>query len=168
MNRLNHRWVLSPQFLASSLPPRLGVESSGKLLFLWKGILSLGWTGRNNNETINGSSGQVVYFESRNRELKMGTGTPKDKDEVNRRDVWECDGWVCVFEVIDSSSRFELVRKSSTLVRVLTTFCFQVCWEHRAVWWKTKNLRWGMYTPRIHWVTRGTGTPKDRDEVNRR
>jgi hypothetical protein len=22
--------------------------------------------------------------------------------------------------------------------------------------------------PRIHWVSRGTGTPKDRDEVNRR
>jgi hypothetical protein len=46
-----------------------------------------GWTGRNNRETIHGSSGQVVYFESRNRELKTGTGTPKDKDEVNRRDV---------------------------------------------------------------------------------
>ena len=21
-----------------------------------------------------------------------GTGTPKDRDEVNRREVWECDG----------------------------------------------------------------------------
>jgi hypothetical protein len=25
-----------------------------------------------------------------------------------------------------------------------------------------------MYMPRIHWVARGTGIPKDRDEVNRR
>jgi hypothetical protein len=25
-----------------------------------------------------------------------------------------------------------------------------------------------MYAPRIHWVARGTGTPTDRDEVNRR
>ncbi len=25
-----------------------------------------------------------------------------------------------------------------------------------------------MYASRIHWVDRGTGTPKDRDEVNRR
>jgi hypothetical protein len=25
-----------------------------------------------------------------------------------------------------------------------------------------------IYTSRIHWVPRGTGTPKDRDEVNRR
>jgi hypothetical protein len=24
-----------------------------------------------------------------------------------------------------------------------------------------------MYTPRIHWVARGTGTPKNRDEVKR-
>jgi hypothetical protein len=23
-----------------------------------------------------------------------GTGTPKDRDEVKRREVWECDGWV--------------------------------------------------------------------------
>jgi hypothetical protein len=25
----------------------------------------------------------------------------------------------------------------------------------------------GIYTPRLNWVVRGTGTPKDRDEVNR-
>jgi hypothetical protein len=34
-----------------------------------------------------------------------------------------------------------------------------------SVWWKTKNWRWGIYTSRIHLVARGTGTPKDRDEV---
>ncbi len=37
-----------------------------------------------------------------------------------------------------------------------------------SVWWKTKNERWGIYTSPIHWVVRGTGTPKDKDEVNRR
>ena len=37
-----------------------------------------------------------------------------------------------------------------------------------SVWWKTKNYSWGIYMPRIHSVGRGTGTPKDRDEVNRR
>ena len=26
----------------------------------------------------------------------------------------------------------------------------------------------GIYTSHIHWVARGTGTPKNRDEVNRR
>jgi hypothetical protein len=37
-----------------------------------------------------------------------------------------------------------------------------------SVWWKTKISRWGIYTSHIHWVVRGTGTNKDRDEVNRR
>ncbi len=35
-------------------------------------------------------------------------------------------------------------------------------------WWKTINERWGIYAPHIHWVARGTGTPKDRDDVSRR
>jgi hypothetical protein len=26
----------------------------------------------------------------------------------------------------------------------------------------------GIYIPHIHWVTRGTGTPKDKDEVDKR
>ncbi len=33
---------------------------------------------------------------------------------------------------------------------------------------KDKNEISEIYTSRIHWVVRGTGTPKDRDEVNRR
>jgi hypothetical protein len=41
-----------------------------------------------------------------------GTGTPKDKDEVNRREVCECDGWVCVCETIDTSSIFRVIRKA--------------------------------------------------------
>ena len=36
------------------------------------------------------------------------------------------------------------------------------------MWWKTKNKRWKIFTPHIHWVTWRTATPKDRDEVNRR
>ncbi len=35
-------------------------------------------------------------------------------------------------------------------------------------WWKTRNERWWIYMSDIHWVDRGTGIPKDRDEVNRR
>jgi hypothetical protein len=33
---------------------------------------------------------------------------------------------------------------------------------------KTKRYSWGIYTSRIHRVVWGTGTPKDRDEVDRR
>ncbi len=37
-----------------------------------------------------------------------------------------------------------------------------------SVWWKTKSEIWGIYTSHIHWVTWGTGTPNDKDEVNKR
>jgi hypothetical protein len=44
---------------------------------------------------------------NRQRErVPRGTGTPKDTDEINRREVYECDGWVCVLEVINVPSRF--------------------------------------------------------------
>ena len=33
---------------------------------------------------------------------------------------------------------------------------------------KDYKLKLGSYTTHIHWVDRGTGTPKDRDDVNRR
>ena len=29
-----------------------------------------------------------------------GTGTPKDNDEVNKREVCECDGWVCDLDMM--------------------------------------------------------------------
>jgi hypothetical protein len=36
-----------------------------------------------------------------------------------------------------------------------------------SVRWKTKKKSWGIYTSHLHWVDRGTGTPKDKDEVCR-
>ena len=33
---------------------------------------------------------------------------------------------------------------------------------------KDYKLKLGSYSSHIHWVDRGTGTPKDRDEVNKR
>ncbi len=55
-----------------------------------------------------------------------GTGTPKDRDGVNRRDVCECEGWVSVLEVIGTPSILSVIRKVATLVRVLPTFTFRV------------------------------------------
>ena len=52
-----------------------------------------------------------------------GIGTPKDRDEVNRRDVCECDGLVCVLEVIGSPSIFKLIRTTADVTRVRTP-CF--------------------------------------------
>ncbi len=54
----------------------------------------------------------VVYYKNSNwgiytshrHWVVWGTGTTIDKDEVNRRDVCECDGWVCVLETIGAPS----------------------------------------------------------------
>jgi hypothetical protein len=32
---------------------------------------------------------------------------------------------------------------------------------------KDQQLKSGIYIPRMHWVVRGTGTPEDKDEVNK-
>ena len=52
----------------------------------------------------------------------LGTGTPKDRDEVNRRDVCEWDGLVCVLDVIGVPSILRLTRKAAALARLLPTF----------------------------------------------
>ena len=62
--------------------------------------------------------------------VPRGTGTPKDKDEVNRRDVYECDTSPITLthfthhflEVIGSPSMIRLTRKTAALVRGLPTF----------------------------------------------
>ena len=38
-----------------------------------------------------------------------GTGTPNDEDEVNKRDVSECDGCVCDLEGKESPSIFNVI-----------------------------------------------------------
>jgi hypothetical protein len=50
-----------------------------------------------------------------------GTGRPKDKDEVKRREVWECEGWVWDLDVIDDPSMLRLIRKVETLGRIFPT-----------------------------------------------
>ena len=50
-----------------------------------------------------------------------GTGSPKDRDEVKRREVWECEGWVCDLEAIGAPSMFRLIRRAASLARVCPT-----------------------------------------------
>ncbi len=47
--------------------------------------------------------------------VDRGTGTPKDKDDVNSRDVHECDGWLCVLEMMDTPSKLRVINKESLL-----------------------------------------------------
>ncbi len=84
--------------------------------------------------------------------VARGTGTPKNRDEVNKREVCECDGWVfdvCLLWINEARDK----EKTDILVSVR---------------WKTWNQKWGIYTSLRHWVGRGTRTPKDKDEVKRR
>ncbi len=49
--------------------------------------------------------------------VDRGTGIPKDRDEVNRREVYECDGGVCDLDVMDTPSKLRVIRKTVTLPR---------------------------------------------------
>ena len=53
--------------------------------------------------------------------VDRGTGTPKDKDEVNRQEVCECDGCVCDLDVMDVPSTLSVIRKDVVLTRVSPT-----------------------------------------------
>jgi hypothetical protein len=67
-----------------------------------------------------------------------GTGTPKDRDEVKWREVWECEGWVCDLECIGCPSIFKLIRSAPSLVRMYHTLdliCEEnVTWKKRSSW----------------------------------
>ena len=56
--------------------------------------------------------------------VTRGTGTPNDKDEVNKREVCECDGWVCDLEVIGAPLMFNVIRSTAVLTRMLVTLDF--------------------------------------------
>jgi hypothetical protein len=67
-------------------------------------------------------------------------------DEIDR-DVFECDGWVCVLEVIVVPSMLGLTRKATSLTRVLSIlFCN---WEENTERWKCTSPRscYGRWTP---------------------
>ena len=57
-------------------------------------------------------------YTSRIHWVVRGNGTPKDRDEVHRREVCEYDGWVCDLEVIGAPSRLRLIRKAAALARI--------------------------------------------------
>ena len=56
-----------------------------------------------------------IYYVAR------GTGTPKKRDDVKSREVWECDGWVYDLEVIGAPSIFKFTRKTAALSRMFPT-----------------------------------------------
>ena len=65
------------------------------------------------------------------------TGTPKDRDEVNRREDCEFDGWVCDLNVIGAPSNLSVIRRAAALVRMFPTRDLSI--EEKVVRWKWKN-----------------------------
>ncbi len=47
--------------------------------------------------------------------MTRGTGTPKDRDEVNKREVCECDGLVFDLEPTGDPSFFNYIRSADIL-----------------------------------------------------
>ncbi len=69
------------------------------------------------------------------------TGTPKDRDEINRREVCECDGCVCVLEEVGIPQRLRFTRKTTDLVRMFPILDFR--WEEN-----TARRKWN--SPLLH------------------
>jgi hypothetical protein len=67
---------------------------------------------------------------------------------------------LCVCSSMLSCELLSVVRRTRTVLPIRTRSAVGVMKDYK--------LKLGSYTPRIHWVGRGTGTPKDRDEVNNR
>ena len=65
--------------------------------------------------------------------FERGTGTPKDKDEFNKREYCECDGWVCDLDMTGEPSIFKMKRRDEDLVKLLTVF---------ALTWLANGTRW--------------------------
>jgi hypothetical protein len=53
--------------------------------------------------------------------VSRGTGIPKDRYEVNRREVCECDGLVCDLDMMGVPSKLSVIRKTAVLQRVRPT-----------------------------------------------
>ncbi len=69
-----------------------------------------------------------------------GTGTPKDKDEVNTREVCECEGWVWDLDAIGAPSRLRTTRQAAALARARPTLLFKPVEKAERRKWKNPPL----------------------------
>ncbi len=68
--------------------------------------------------------------------------TPQDRDEVNRRKVCTCDGWVWDRDSKGVPSTFKVIRSVVSLTRILTTF--DLTWEEK---WNWSLVEYTIWTP---------------------
>ena len=78
-----------------------------------------------------------------------GTGTPKDRDEVNKRDTCEWDGWVCERDVMGAPSIFKLTRRAADLAKLLPIFDLSCPRETTRLKWKVPRFDCARWTPEV-------------------
>jgi len=105
-----------------------------------------------------------------------GTGTPKDKDVVNRQEVCEWEGWVWDLDAVGAPSMLRLIRKGADLTsRVPGSSHKRVSLGKGKNGWKTKRVLrngrewsnlWGLFAscrmwlfwhPYVQWMVWGQG-----------
>jgi hypothetical protein len=89
--------------------------------YIW---VSVWWKTKNSNWGIYVSHMDWVVW---------GIGTPNNRDEFNRREFCECDGWVCDLDTTGTPSTFKIICIVVTLVRIFPHLDFG--WEENTTWW---------------------------------
>jgi hypothetical protein len=74
---------------------------------------------------------------------------PKDRDEVNKQGVFECDGWVCDRDTIGVPSIFIVIRSVAALGRMLTTLPLTCVENVERQKWKSPLVEYGRWTPEV-------------------
>jgi hypothetical protein len=118
----------------------------------------LGWTWRKKNE----GRGQKWYGTSRTNEPWYGSGIKGRDDSSNRIGMMLSNP----LEMLDLDVYLQVDLNLCVYIYSCLLFIDKARAKDKTyIWvsvrWKTKNWSWGIYAPRIHWVARGTGTPKD-------
>ena len=77
----------------------------------------------------------------------FGTGKPKDRDEVNKWDSCEWDGWVCERDVIGAPSIFKLTHRAAALDKLLPIFALSCPRKAARLKWKVPRCDCAGWTP---------------------
>ena len=81
--------------------------------------------------------------------VTWGTVTPKDIDEVNKREVSECDRWVCDLDTTGETSIFSVILSAAVLERMLPTFDLSCEENVVCLKWKWPLVDYARWTPEV-------------------
>ena len=89
--------------------------------------------------------------------VTWGTVTPEHIDEVNKREVCECDGWVYDLDDTGTPSIFNIIHSTSTLLRIfpiLDLNCEEKAEWRKWNWSRSCSARWTPETEKKRSVSR--------------